>query len=322
MAQGSSEVKALVTGGAGFIGRWVVRQFAGSGIEVTVLDDLSSGTRDNLRELGGSPHLKSLLIGDVRDKALVRQSFGHGFDVCVHLAAKVNVQESIDNPTLHYDVNVNGTMNVLEEARRSHTKVVLVSTCMVYEAAQVKSAIDENWPVKPASPYAGAKLASELMGQSYYHAYGLPVVVARPFNTYGPYQKSDLEGGVVSIFVGNTLNGRDLLVYGDGKQTRDFLYAEDCADFIVRCSLMDEANGEVINAGSGSDISIRDLAILVSGSDDARRVRHVPHHHPQSEVQKLLCDYGKARRLLGWEPSTSLAVGISKLRDFMKGHAV
>lgn len=312
-------MKVLVTGGAGFIGRWVVRQFVSRGIEVTVLDDLSGGSRDNLHEFANSPHLRSLVVGDVRDKALVRQTFSDGFDVCVHLAAKVNVQESLDDPTLHYDVNVNGTMNVLEEARRSHTKVVLVSSCMVYAAANAEEAINERWEVKPASPYAGAKLASELMGRSYFYSYGLPVVIARPFNTYGPYQKSDLEGGVVSIFVGNALNKSELLVYGDGRQTRDLLYVEDCADFLVRCSLMDEANGEIINAGYGIDISITDLALLVLGGGRMQDVRYVPHHHPQSEIRKLLCDYSKARRLLGWEPRTSLVDGIGKLRDSMKG---
>ncbi|MCL7414167.1 MAG: GDP-mannose 4,6-dehydratase, partial [ANME-2 cluster archaeon] len=139
----------------------------------------------------------------------------------------------------------------------------------------------------------------------------------RPFNTYGPFQKSTGEGGVVSIFVLKELNGEVLNIYGDGTQTRDLMYVEDCAEFVVQAAYSDAANGELLNAGLGEDITINDLAALVC--KDAGRIRHVEHIHPQSEIPKLVCDYSKAKRLLGWEPKISLIEGIGKFRNWMKG---
>ena len=154
------------------------------------------------------------------------------------------------------------------------------------------------------------------MVQSYYHAYGLPTVIVRPFNTYGPYQKSTGEGGVVSIFVLKDLSAEALNIYGDGTQTRDLMYVEDCAEFVVQAAYSDAANGELLNAGLGEDITVNDLAALVC--KDAGRIQHVEHIHPQSEIPKLVCDYSKAKRVLGWEPKTSLVEGIEKFRNWMK----
>jgi nucleoside-diphosphate-sugar epimerase len=176
--------------------------------------------------------------------------------------------------------------------------------------------IDEDHPVKPASPYAGSKLASENMAESYYHGYDLPVTVLRPFNTYGPFQKTGMAGGVVSIFVDRDLNDETLKIFGDGTQTRDLLYAADCARFIVDATFSDDTVGEVINAGTGEDISINDLADLVA--TDGTDVEHVEHHHPQSEVQRLRCDPSKARDLLGWTPEVSLEEGVERLRTWMQ----
>jgi nucleoside-diphosphate-sugar epimerase len=141
------------------------------------------------------------------------------------------------------------------------------------------------------------------------------VAVIRPFNTYGPFQKSSGEGGVVAIFIKKELKQEDLCIYGDGTQTRDLLYVGDCARFIIMCGLSNKADGQLINAGTGRDITINDLAALISSGE--ARIKHVPHIHPQSEVPKLLCDYSKAQQLLGWEPQVSLEEGIRKTRDWI-----
>jgi nucleoside-diphosphate-sugar epimerase len=125
-----------------------------------------------------------------------------------------------------------------------------------------------------------------------------------------------MEGGVVSIFVRSLLEGEPLKIFGDGTQTRDLLFVEDCAEFIVKAAFTEKAVGEVINAGSGNDIEINDLAVLVC--KDAERIRHVKHHHPQSEIPKLLCDYTKAKELLGWKPKTSLEEGIEKTKAWIR----
>ena len=306
-------MKILVTGGAGFIGRWVVEKLLGDGHKVCVLDDLSNGRKENIEEFRDNPMFE-FVLGDIRDKEVLKRAF-NDIDICIHAAAAINVQESIENPQRYYDVNVNGTFNILEMARKRDVKVVLIGTCMVFDLSS-SEAINEEHSLDPKSPYAGSKLAAENLALSYFHAYGLPVVITRPFNTYGPYQKSDMEGGVVSIFIRSLLEEKTLNVFGDGMQTRDLLYVEDCAEFIAKAAFSDKAVGEVINAGYGRDIAIKDLAAVICKNPE--RIRYVKHHHPQSEIPKLLCDYTKAKKLLEWEPTTSLEEGIEKTKKWIR----
>lgn len=309
-------MKVLVTGGAGFIGRWVVKRLLQDHHQVWVIDNLTNGKLDNLRQFESEPGLQDVAVGDVQDGFLLQKLFENQFDLCFHLAASINVQDSIDDPKATFDNDVAGTFQVLEQCRYTQTKLVFVSTCMVYAAASHPEGIRETDSSKPLSPYAGAKLAAEHLVLSYYHAYGLPVVVVRPFNTYGPFQKSGGEGGVVSIFIKNKLSQEPLRIYGNGTQTRDFLYAEDCAGFVVDAGYSNTVNGEIVNAGSGADISIKDLASLVGG--DKSVIQLVPHIHPQSEIARLQCNYSKAKQLLGWEPKVNLREGIVRTEAWIR----
>jgi nucleoside-diphosphate-sugar epimerase len=308
-------MNVLVTGGSGFIGRWVVKRLLDDNNHVWVLDDLSNGRTENLDEFRDNPNIE-VTIGDIKDTRLLSRLFKNNFDICIHLAASIVVQDSIDHPRRTFENDVVGTFNVLEEAKKTNTKFVFMSTCMVYDTASAGGAISEKHPTKAASPYAGAKLAGENMVQSYYHAYGLPIVILRPFNIYGPYQKATGEGGVVSVFIQKELKKDVLNIYGDGTQTRDLMYVEDCADFVVEAAYSNAVNGEIINAGLGEDIAINELAGIIC--DDKGRIKNVKHIHPQSEIPKLLCDYSKTRELLGWVPKTSLIEGINKTRDWIK----
>lgn len=310
-------MKLLLTGGAGFIGRWVAKQLLELGHELWVLDDMSNGREANLVEFAKHPNLKRVIIGDIKDEALLERLFNEvAFDVCYHLGASINVQDSIDDPRTTFNNDTLGTFYVMEQCRKHRVKVVFMSTCMVYDRCTDESGITELHPVKPASPYAGSKIAAENMVLSYYYAYDLPTVVIRPFNTYGPFQKTGGEGGVVAIFIKNKLAGRDLNIYGEGTQTRDLLYVEDCARFVVQAGMSDEVNGEIVNAGLGRDISVNDLAMLIVG--EPGRIKHVPHIHPQSEIQKLLCNSSKAERLLGWKPQVSLEEGIRRTEEWIR----
>jgi UDP-glucose 4-epimerase len=305
----------VVTGAAGFIGRWVVDELLGRGYTVKGLDDLSNGSRRNVAAFESSARF-DLTVGDVADHETVDELFDDNTDACIHLAAEIDVQESLEDPQAHFETNVIGTERILEACRRTETRLGLVGTCMVYDMADSQDGIDESHPVKPASPYAGSKSAAEELAESYYHGYGLPVTILRPFNTYGPFQKTGMAGGVVSIFTSRDIDGEPLKIFGDGTQTRDLLYATDCARFIVEGTFSDAATGEVINAGTGTDISINELAELIAS--EGTEIEHVEHHHPQSEVQKLLCDPKKASELLDWKPEVSLDEGVDQLRNWLR----
>lgn len=307
----------LITGGAGFIGRWVVKKLLSQEKKVIVIDNLDNGRKENLDEFKDNPNLIKFLIGDIKDKQLIEDLFRkYKFSICFHLAAQINVQESLDDPKKSFENNIIGTYNILEAARKINTKIILIGTCMVYDLVDAGKNISETHPIKASSPYAGSKVAAEELALSYYYGFKLPVVILRPFNTYGPYQKTNMDGGVVSIFVNNKINNTKIKVFGDGTQTRDLLYVEDCAEFIVKASENEKCIGEIINAGTGRDISIINLAMLIV--NDKNRIEHVNHHHPQSEILKLVCDNSKAKRILNWEPKTSLEEGILKLEQWIK----
>lgn len=309
-------MKVLVTGGAGFIGRWVVKRLLDDGHNVWVLDDLSNGEESNIAEFKEHPGFQQFVKGDIKDEELLTHLFKNHFEICYHLGASINVQDSIDDPRTTFNNDTLGTFYVLEQCRKHRVKIVFMSTCMVYDKCIDEAGITEAHPTKPASPYAGAKIAAENMVLSYFHAYDLPVVVVRPFNTYGPFQKFGGEGGVVAIFIKKKLTGETLNIYGEGTQTRDLLYVDDCARFVVEAGYSNKVDGHIVNAGLGYDISVNDLAKLVI--EDESRIKHVEHIHPQSEIQKLLCNSSKAKQLLSWEPKTSLQQGLKLTEEWIK----
>lgn len=336
-------MKILVTGGAGFIGRWVVKQLLQqTENEVLALDDLSNGRRENVKEFKDKPNFLGLIEGDLKNRTLLKKIFSeHTFDKVFHLGASINVQDSIDNPEVTFNNDVVGTFEILERCREQfmslndldfnaeqflledvedklqdlRPRVVMMSTCMVFQLASGDKGIDENHPLRPASPYAASKIAADNLALSYHHAYKMPVSVVRPFNTYGPFQKSNSEGGVVSIFLKRDLEGEPLLIKGDGTQTRDLLFVRDCADFVISASEVKEAEGKVINAGTGRDIAIKDLAKAVASNGN--EIKHVPHDHPQAEIPKLLCNPTMAKNVLGWEPKVSLEEGLDETREWL-----
>jgi nucleoside-diphosphate-sugar epimerase len=258
------------------------------------------------------------------------------------LGAALQGQRSIDDPEVAFRNDAEGTFRVLEECRKQYfrlnglnvddrrfhldevktrlldrrPRVLVMSTCMVYSLASGPSGIAEDHPLRAASPYAASKIAADHLALSYSSAYQLPVTVARPFNTYGPFQKSNSEGGVVAVFLKRDIAGEPLTVKGDGTQTRDLLFVEDCADFVCMTAESSEAEGEVLNAGTGHDVSINDLARL--SATGGNRVVHVEHDHPQAEIPRLLCNPGKAHRLLGWKAATPLEEGLERTRSWLR----
>ena len=309
-------MRILVTGAAGFIGRWVVGELLARGHTVLPIDNLVTGDEKNLAEFAGHPGLLPFERGDVRDATACRR-WTAGVDAVAHLAASISVQDSIDDPATTFENDVVGTFHMLEGARASSARVLFMSTCMVYDRATTPAGISEDHPTKPASPYAASKLAGEALTLSYFHAYGLPTTVVRPFNTYGPFQRSVGEGGVVAIFSRLSLLGEPLRIFGDGTQTRDLLYVSDCARFVCDALLSDAATGQILNAGTGTDVSVNELAATIES--DRSRIVHVEHIHPQSEIAVLRCDPRRAAELLGWRPEVALDDGLARVRAWMAG---
>jgi nucleoside-diphosphate-sugar epimerase len=307
-------MRVLVTGAAGFIGRWVVGELLARGHDVLAVDNLVAGAEANLEAFAGAPGFRGLEVGDVRDATACRRWLGE-VDAVAHLAASISVQDSIDDPPTTFDNDVVGTFHLLEAARATGARFLFMSTCMVYDRATTAAGIDEDHPTLPASPYAASKLAGEALTLSYYHAYGLPTTVVRPFNTYGPFQRSVGEGGVVAIFTRRSLLGEELRIYGDGSQTRDLLYATDCARFVCDALASDAVTGRIVNAGTGRDVAVNELAATIE--PDPARIVHVEHIHPQSEIAVLRCDPGRAAELLGWRTEVSLVDGLALTRAWM-----
>ena len=304
----------LVTGGAGFMGRWIAKNLLDKEHKVWILDNLSNGSEKNIEEF--KDKLRNFVIGDVKDKQLLSKIFENNFDICIHSAASINVQESIDNPEKIFDNNCVGTFNVLEECRKHKTKMVFISSALVYKTAEPGEKMSEEHPVNILSPYGISKINSENLVMSYFETYGLPVVILRPFSIYGPYQRSDSEGGVMSIFINKKLEGKSLEVFGDGCQGRDFFYIEDCAEFIVTASFSDKAIGQVFNAGSGVEIKIKELAEKIA--EDKIEIKFIKHHHPHAEVMNMRSDSSKAENILNWKPAINLEQGIIKTTQWLK----
>lgn len=334
-------MKCLVTGGAGFIGRWVVDRLLKDGHEVLALDDLSNGRRENVRELEGQKGFLGLVEGDLTRAEVLETVFAREqWELVLHLGASIHVQKSIDDPAPTFRNDALGTFQVLEACRRQYftrngldfsskhfdfdrdvprlklraPRVAVMSTCMVYDLAG-GSAIRETHPYRPASPYAAAKIGADMLALSYFHAYRMPVTVVRPFNTYGPFQKSNSEGGVVSIFLKRDIANKTLLVKGSGEQTRDLLYVEDCAEFVVKAALSEKTEGRIVNAGTGRDVSVNTLAAMCCSAGN--RVERVAHDHPQAEIMKLCCDASLAKELIRWKPRTTLEQGVANTRTWL-----
>jgi len=299
----------LVTGGAGFIGSHLVEKLLSESYNVVVVDDLSNGKIENL-DLRNPRIL--FLKGDVRDKAIVRKAL-KDVEYIFHLAAIVDVPFSIKNPLLVNDVNVGGTLNLLNESVKSDIKkFIYVSSCAVY-GEPIYLPVDESHPTNPLSPYAASKLAAEEYCQVFNEIYGLRTVCLRFFNVYGSGQGFSHYSSVISNFVRKLRLGEAPVIFGDGLQTRDFVYVEDVVDCMFKALLSKQCVGEKINVGSGVETSIRELAKLLISMFGLKGVRPEYGKPRKGDIRRSLADIEKAKHLLGYEPRFSLEAGLKEM---------
>jgi UDP-glucose 4-epimerase len=308
-------MRTLVTGGAGFIGSNLVDALLARGDEVTVLDDLSTGRRVNLEgALAGGAGLAEV---DVRDDAAVAAVLAEARpELVFHLAAQIDVRKSVEDPYFDAAINVGGTANVLEAARATGVgRVIFVSTggALYGEGADKQLPLPESTPIAPLSGYGQSKFAAEGYLGLFERLHGLSGMSLRLGNVYGPRQDPLGEAGVVAIFCGLLKNGGRPTVYGDGSQTRDYIYVGD----VVAAALAAAATrlGGAVNIGTGREASVLDLVEILAGLEG--REDFTPELAPAraGEVQRISLDAGLAERELGWAPQTTLEQGLRLTLD-------
>ncbi|MHB9024882.1 MAG: NAD-dependent epimerase/dehydratase family protein [Armatimonadota bacterium] len=306
-------MNVLVTGGAGFIGSNLVRALLDAGRRVTVLDNFSSGYRDNLLPF---PQVH-IFEGDVRDRAAVAAALQDA-EVVFHLAASVGNKRSIDDPIFDAEVNVLGTLHILEAARTCAVrKVVLSSSAGTYGELQTLP-IHEDHPAEPDSPYGASKLCAEKEGLAFARLFDLEVVALRYFNVYGPNQRYDAYGNVIPIFMTRLLTGEPLTIYGDGEQTRDFVNVHDVVQANMAAAQAQGVSG-AFNIGSGTRITINELVSLMREiSGIPATVQYAPPR--AGDVRHSQAAITAAEHAFGFSPRVSIRDGLGEYITWSKDH--
>jgi nucleoside-diphosphate-sugar epimerase len=309
-------MRVLVTGGAGFIGSHIVGRLIDQGIYVTVLDNLSSGKYENILEFENNP-VFSFVKGDVADFELCL-SLSKRTDYIIHLAALVSVPKSIELPLLNHSSTLTGFINILEATRiNSVKKIVYASSAAVYGIDETIPKVEEVTD-KAASPYALAKYVDELYARLYYDLYGVKSIGLRYFNVYGPKQDpSSAYSGVISIFIDKATKNKNLLVYGDGENTRDFIFIDDVVQANLLAMKTQEVSCDVFNVGTEIETSINQLAAAIKEITSNKK----PIIYLSSrigDIKKSVASIKRINQSLSFIPSTNLEIGLAKTINWYK----
>jgi len=301
-------MKVLVTGGAGFIGSHLVDKLMLDGHEVVVLDDLSSGSLKNIEHHLDEPGFR-FVKGDIRHARTVEKAL-EGVDAVIHEAAIASVPLSIKDPALTNEVNIFGTLNLLEVSLRAKVKrFVYASSCAVYGAAS-ELPISEDVPLKPLSPYASSKLAAEERCKVFHENYGLETIRLRYFNVYGPRQAASEYAGVMLKFLERIRRDQPPVIFGDGEQTRDFVYIGDVVEATLLALDREGAAGEVFNIGTGEATTIKKLCEIFLKLTGKTHLKPIYMDAKPGDIRHSQADITKAMKLLGYRPKVSLELGV------------
>jgi UDP-glucose 4-epimerase len=309
-------MRTLVTGAAGFIGSTLVDRLLADGHTVVGVDDLSSGRSENLGQAERHAEFE-FAKADIVDADLIGLLADTGPEVIFHLAAQISVRHSVDDPPFDATVNVVGTVRLAEAARRAGVrKVVHTSSGGSIYGAPPSYPTSEDAPTDPASPYAAGKVAGEVYLNTFRNLYGLECSHIAPANVYGPRQDPHGEAGVVAIFTQALLAGRPTRIFGDGTDTRDYVFVDDVVDAFVRAS-GEAGGGQRFNVGTGVETSVRQLhtavASAVGAPDD-------PEFHPPrlGDLKRSCLDISRAESVLGWRPTVKLDEGVARTVEFFR----
>lgn len=311
-------MRALVTGGAGFIGSTLVDRLLAEGHEVTVVDNLSRGRLENLESARAAGARFAFHELDVNDPAIEGVVAGARPEVVFHLAAQIDVRLSVEDPVHDAQVNVVGTVRLAEAARRAGVRrIVFTSSGGSIYGPVTELPVAESRPVDPLSPYAAGKVAGEIYLEMYSRLYGLEWAGVAPANVYGPRQDPHGEAGVVAIFSQRLLSGAPTRVFGDGGNTRDYVYVDDVVEAFIRAGTVPAAAGLRFNVGTGVETSDRELHSLVSGAVGAP---DDPEYAPArlGDVARSALDAGRAGEVLGWSPQVPIADGVARTVDYFR----
>ena len=299
-------MSVLITGGAGFQGSHLVEKWAETGHDVTVLNTMSDEAERNLETFVDRV---SVVWGSVTDAEIVEKTV-RGHDVVVHMAARINVDESLSNPEAFLDVNVRGTLNVLEAVRRTGARLIYASSCEAYGYGN-NSPLTEDTPLRPYSPYAASKAAADRMCFAYHKSFGIDVTILRPSNVYGPRQKAGTGGAVIPIFMSLAAESKPLRVFGSGEQRREYLHINDLVNAYDLVLGRDDLAGKTLNVGSGETPSIKEIADFISERMGVPVVNEPPR---PGEVPGFVLNSSLIRSL-GFEPRIGFWAGIE---DYLK----
>jgi NAD dependent epimerase/dehydratase len=312
-------MKALVTGAGGFIGSHLVEYLIEKGYEVKAFVRYNSKNNWGWIEESEYKDKMEVYTGDIRDFDSVKDSI-KDVDVVFHLAALIGIPYSYISPLAYIKTNVEGTYNILQSARELNIKrVVHTSTSEIYGTAQYVP-IDEKHPVNPQSPYAATKSGADQLALTFYRSFGLPVSIIRPFNTFGPRQSAR---AVIPTIISQILAGKKEIKLGNLDATRDMNYVKNTVNGFVHVGLHEKSIGEVINLGSDREISIGDLANLIAkliGTKIEIKIDQQRIRPGKSEVERLLCDFSKAKELTGWTPKYTLEDGLKETIEWIRNN--
>ncbi|MFB6200102.1 MAG: GDP-mannose 4,6-dehydratase [Candidatus Nanohaloarchaea archaeon] len=301
-------MKVLITGGAGFIGRNLVKYLQeNSNHDVEIMDNLSSGNKDELQRATNEDIV--FHKADITDRQALRE-IAKDKDVIVNLAAQVDVTESLENPIADKKNNLDGLLNILEISRKEDLKVVQASSVAVADSEELP--VNEEKPHSPKSPYGASKASAEAYCKAYSSSYNIETVCLRFANVYGPYSKG--KNDVISIFLRNIIQNKELQIYGDGEQTRDFIHVRDVCKAIENM-IETESNDIVYNLGSGESISVNDLVDLIDRiADHEVKVNHKSQR--EGDIKHMETDISRISSELDFQPSVDLKEGIKDTFEY------